>query len=214
MPVDPVTGEQLPYPGDPGYDPNMPMPPGAGQMPPPGGEVTPEMVSEAGQEVGQAQMDQVGAFAPPPTKPYSIKIVKSFASELDKTIDFLAGEDLPLPEWQPNQEMVGKGDKWDAPLPPEVFAPAAALSEAVRMIDVDGKFASQNFDATELVDDSTIRSATAKLKLMAKNQELANLLQGPVGMAEGEEGGAPMPPGGEEELPMDDEEADLLMENM
>jgi hypothetical protein len=48
---------------------------------------------------------------------------------------------------------------------------------------------------------------------MAKNQELANLLQEPAGMAEGE-GGAPMPPGGEEELPMDDEEADLLMDNM
>tara|TARA_R100000329_G_scaffold147664_1_gene135554 strand:+ start:887 stop:1519 length:633 start_codon:yes stop_codon:yes gene_type:complete len=210
MVTDPVTGEQLPMPGD----EEMGMPPGADPMSATPGEVTPEMVSEAGQEVGQAQMDQVGAFAPPPTKPYSIKIVKSFASELDKTIDFLAGEDLPLPEWSPSPDSVAKGDKWDQPLPPEIFAPAAALSEAVRMIDTEGKFADQNFNAAELVDDSSVRSATAKLKLMAKNQELANLLQQPVGGGGPEGSGVPMNEAEPADMAMDDEEADLLMENM
>ena len=209
MVTDPVTGEQLPMPGD----EEMGMPPGADPMSATPGEVTPEMVSEAGQEVGQAQMDQVGAFAPPPTKPYSIKIVKSFASELDKTIDFLAGEDLPLPEWSPSPDSVAKGDKWDQPLPPEIFAPAAALSEAVRMIDTEGKFADQNFNA-ELVDDSSVRSATAKLKLMAKNQELANLLQQPVGGGGPEGSGVPMNEAEPADMAMDDEEADLLMETM
>lgn len=210
MVTDPVTGEQLPMPGD----EEMGMPPGADPMSATPGEVTPEMVSEAGQEVGQAQMDQVGAFAPPPTKPYSIKIVKSFASELDKTIDFLAGEDLPLPEWSPSPDSVAKGDKWDQPLPPEIFAPAAALSEAVRMIDTEGKFADQNFNAAELVDDSSVRSATAKLKLMAKNQELANLLQQPVGGGGPEGSEVPMNQAEPADMAMDDEEADLLMENM
>lgn len=210
MVTDPVTGEQLPMPGD----EEMGMPPGADPMSQTPGEVTPEMVSEAGQEVGQAQMDQVGAFAPPPTKPYSIKIVKSFASELDKTIDFLAGEDLPLPEWSPSPDSVAKGDKWDQPLPPEIFAPAAALSEAVRMIDTEGKFADQNFNAAELLDDSSVRSATAKLKLMAKNQELANLLQQPVGGGGPEGSGVPMNEAEPADMTMDDKEADLLMENM
>ena len=38
MPVDPQTGQALPYPGEPGYDPAMAAPPGA---PPAGGPPMP-----------------------------------------------------------------------------------------------------------------------------------------------------------------------------
>lgn len=198
MPIDPVTGEQLPYAGDPGAAPGAPpMPPGGpgGEMPLPPGGATPEDVMALQEEQSAAQMDALSATAPPPSKPYTVTTVKKFADELDKTIDTLAGTDIPIPEWQPDENIVDKG-KWPEPLPPEIYAPAMALAEAVRMVDVEGNFSEYIFEASGLVSDVELKAAAGKLKLMAKDKELAKLLQAPMEGAPTGEMEAPIPPAG------------------
>jgi hypothetical protein len=198
MPIDPVTGEQLPYAGEPGAPPDAPpMPPGGpgGEMPPPPGGATPEDVMALQEEQSIAQMDALSATAPPPSKPYTVTTVKKFADELDKTIDALAGTDIPIPEWQPDENIVD-GGKWPEPLPPEIYAPAMALAEAVRMVDAEGNFSEYIFEASGLVSDVELKAAAGKMKLMAKDKELAKLLQAPMEGAPPAEMEAPIPPAG------------------
>jgi len=190
----------------PGMDPGMAPP--QGDMGP-----TPEEVERLRAQEADLQMQELAMGAPPPEKPYNLKTISMFADQLDKTLDALAGTDVEIPAWEPDENMVEKGNRWPEPLPPEVYAPAVALVEAIRFIDQEGKYENLMFDPDGLVSDSALKAAAGKLKMMEKDKQLAAELQNPPGeeaMAEGQEA-PPMPEG--EDMPMsaDDE---VLSENM
>ena len=190
----------------PGMEPGM-APPQGGTGPSPQ-----ELEQMRAQEADMA-MQELAMGAPPPEKPFKIKTIEMFSTQLDKTLDALAGTDVEIPAWNPNPDMVEKGDRWPEPLPPEVYAPAVALVEAIRFIDQDGNFEKFMFEPSELVSDNALKAASGKLKMMEKDKNLAQELRNPPGeeqMAEGAEP-PPMPEG--EEGPMSEED-ELLADNM
>ena len=194
----------------PGMDPGM----GPGMAPPQGGMgPSPEEIEQLRAQEADLQMQELAMVAPPPEKPYTLKTISMFSDQLDKTLDALAGTDVEIPAWEPDESLVEKGNRWPEPLPPEVFAPAVALVEAIRFIDQEGKFEKFMFDPDGLTSDNALKAAAGKLKMMEKDKNLAQELQNPPGeeaMAEGAEP-PPMPEG--EDAPMSPDE-ELLAENM
>ena len=182
MPIDPATGQQMPYAGEPGAAPGAP-PPGADMGPGPGD------VMDAEADEAAARQGMLAAAAPKPTKPFAVKAVQNLISQFNDTLDALGGGDLPDVAWEPPPDA---GAKWNEPLPPEIFAPLLALSEALKMVE-DGKFDKKyGYAPTEIVDDTQVRKVTAQLKRMAKDKGLAEAMQAPV---EGpEEAPSPVPP--------------------
>jgi len=194
MPVDPATGAPLPYPGEPGYDPaaaaapqGMPpqgMPPGAppeGMPPegmPPEGGVPPEIA-------------QIAASAPMPEKPYTVKALETLVKQFNDTMNTLAQGQLP--EVDVDFSVV-EGNKWDQPLPPQLFVPLVAINEALKMLE-GGKYADKyGFDPLEMTSDVEVRKATAQLKRMSKDKKLAEDLMKPdAGGEETAEASAPTP---------------------
>ena len=100
MPVDPRTGQQLPYPGEPGYEEAMAANPEAyqGEAFPPGGELppagpgaelspeqagapTPEDITDLEDEQAQLTQDIMTEAAPQPEKPYSVKAIGTLIDE-------------------------------------------------------------------------------------------------------------------------------------
>ena len=182
MPTDPVTGERLPYPGEPGGPPAGAPP--AGGAPAGNGEQMDQMMADD----AAARAEAIASAAPAPKSPFSFQAIKSLIDEFNKTIDALGGEDLPDVTFEPPA-----GEKrMDAPLPASIFVPLVALLEALKMIDDGSTFDKYGFDPEELVNDAALRKAAGQLKRMAKDKKLAEMMQAPVG-------GAP-----EEEAPRDD----------
>tara|TARA_R100001082_G_scaffold28821_1_gene14481 strand:+ start:15557 stop:16222 length:666 start_codon:yes stop_codon:yes gene_type:complete len=209
MPVDPKTGENLPYPGEPGYDPNDPrqqaameaeaMPPG-GEAMPPGGEEMPmegevEEVDQMMADDAAMRADAIAASAPEPSKPYTVRAIQTLVDQFNDTIDALGGEDLPEVEF-----MSPEGEKrWEQPLPPSVFVPLVALTESLKLIGGGEYHEKYGFDPMELTDDTALRKASGQLGRMAKDKDLSDMMQQPIGGAEQdaempEE--MPPPPGG------------------
>jgi len=210
MPIDPATGQQMPYAGDPGAPAGAPpMPPGGPGAAPGGPEPTPEELAEL--EAGNAEMrgDVMAAAAPQPEKPYSVKAIDTLIGDFNDTLETLAGSELPDVEWSAPE---GSGAKWPNPLPQEIFVPLVALTEALKLVG-DGSFYDKyGFEPMELTSDPELRKASASLGKMAKDKDLAEAMQAPMGAAapgaepEGEE--MPPPPGGFEE------EDELLAQNL
>ena len=208
MPVDPRTGQNLPYPGEPGYEEavqanpeaymemaeGMPggegMPPG-GEMMPPGGAPTPDDMMALEQEEAGVEQQIMAQAAPEPESPFSIKAIQTLLSEFNSTLDAFAGEDIPDIEW-PGVE--GEG-KWDQPLPPEVFTPLVAINDTLEILE-DGKYADKyRIDLESLTSDAELRKATASLKKMAKDKKLVEAMQAPAVVPEPGVGEMPPPPG-------------------
>ena len=183
--------------------------------PPPGGDMGPSQqeVQQLRQQEAELKMQEMAMGAPEPSKPYTLKTIKMFADQMDKTLDKLAGTDVEIPAWDPDPGMVEQGDRWNMPLPPEGYAPVVALIEAVRFVDEGGNYEKYMFETDQLTDDGALKAAAGKLKMMEKDTQLAQELQNPPGeeaMAEGAEP-PPMPEGEEGEMSPDEE---LLAENM
>ena len=196
MPVDPVTGARLPYPGEPGYDPVMAAPPAGmapGGMPPEGMPpegMPPEGMPPEGMPPGDMASDlaQIAGQAPMPEKPFTIKALETLLKQFNETINKLSGGDLP----QVELDFSGtEGNKWADPLPPQLFVPLVAINEALRVVE-DGKyFDKYGFDPMEMTSDVEVRKATAQLKRMAKDKKLSDALMAP---EEGAEEMAEAPP--------------------
>ena len=188
MPVDPQTGQALPYPGEPGYDPAMAGPPGA---PPAGGPPMPpgpEQVMEAeGQEAGM-RVEQIAAMAPQPEKPYSKKAVEKLTKEFNEAVESLGGGALPEIVVNLDSE---KGAKWNLPLPPELFVPLYALSEALNMLPAPELSEKYAYDAVSLVDDPALRKMSGQLSKMSKDKKLIEVMSQPMGQ---EPAGDTLPP--------------------
>lgn len=136
-----------------------------------------------------AQQAAIGAGAPQPKKPYSVKAIQAVDKQFIDTVESLAG-DVEIPEeaeWQPPE---GMGPKWEQPLPVEVFGRLAMFSQLVKDL---GQFEKYVYEPTELVDDTALRAAQAKLKMAGKDKKLAQALQAPTATA----GGPGAPPPGE-----------------
>jgi hypothetical protein len=146
-----------------------------------------------------ARQGAIGAAAPPPSKPFSTQAIKGLIDEFNKTLDKLGGEDLPDVEWEPPT----KESKWPNPLPQEIFAPMVALTEALKQIG-GGAFATKyDLDPMALVDDTTVRKATAVLRKLAGDKDLAKAMQEP---AQAAPAGPPPAPASPTEFTEEDQE--------
>ena len=221
MPVDPVTGQPLPYPGEPGYEEAMaanpdayaqgggppppggmapPMPPGApGELGPPPGEMAPPPGAGPGPEETAAAMDQeaaarveaMAAAAPVPEKPFAVKAIQTMIGQFNDTIDAMGGEGLPDVEWAAPEG----GAKWENPLPGEIFVPMVALNEALKLVEGGEFYEKYPLDPEEITSYVELRKSTALLKKMEKDKGLSDVMQAPVGGApEGEEMEEELPP--------------------
>ena len=217
MPVDPRTGQNLPYPGEPGYEeavqanpeaymemaggappegemmpPEGEMMPPGGEMVPPGGEPTPDDIMALEQEEAGLDQEIMAQAAPQPEKPFSVDAIQTLLSEFNKTLDKFAGEDIPDIEWAGAEG----GGKWDQPLPPEVFTPLVALNDTLSILE-DGKYLDKYaIELDALTSDAELRKATASLKKMAKDKKLVEAMQAPAVVPEPGGGEMPPPPGG------------------
>ena len=166
MPIDPQTGERLPYAGEPGA-------PGEEEIPP-------EM----------QQMMAVAEAAPVPEKPYSVKVIENLVKVFNVTLGKLS--DGEIPEIVLELEGAEK-NKWDKQLPPEIFLPLVAISEAVKVIG-GGEYADKyGFDPMELDSDTQLRKAAAQLTRMGKDKKFIAAFAEPP-PEEAAEPGAEMPP--------------------
>ena len=206
MPVDPRTGQSLPYPGEPGYEEAAaaggpggapPMGPEGAMSPPapgPEGGALPsadDVMSLEGEEAAM-RVEQVAAMAPQPSKPYSKKAIETLAKEFNEAVEALGGGELP--DVEPNLD-AEKGAKWNQPLPPDIFVPLYALSEALKMIpdpEVGDKYA---FDPLQLTDDPALRKLSGQLSKMSGDKNLVESMSAPMGGGEEEEMMPPPEPG-------------------
>jgi len=218
MPIDPATGQRLPYAGEPGAPAGAPPtpaggpgapPPGGPGAPPPGAEPTPEELAALEAENASMRGDIMAEAAPQPEKPYSVKAIDTLIGDFNDTLEALAGTELPDVEWQTPE---GAGAKWPNPLPPEIFVPLVALTEALKVVGDGSFYEKHGFEPMELTSDAELRKASASMRKMAKDSDLAEAMQAPMGAAgpgappESEE--MPPPPGGFEE------EDELLAQNL
>ena len=192
MPIDPRTGERLPgeaglYAEDPG------APAGAPPMPPEGAppmEGEAEMMPPEGEDPQMQQMMAIAESAPVPSKPYSIKVIDNLVGQFNDTLGKLGGGDIPEVE----VDLSGaEKNRWDQQLPPELFLPLVAISEATKVVG-EGEFESKYyFDPMELDSDTQLRKATAQLKRMGSDKKFIAAFEEPPGEMEAPEE-AEMPP--------------------
>tara|TARA_R100000231_G_scaffold122851_1_gene93040 strand:+ start:1416 stop:2126 length:711 start_codon:yes stop_codon:yes gene_type:complete len=235
MPVDPRTGQNLPYPGEPGYEEALRANPEAymemAQGMQGGGEMMPQDDGMMGQDPsmmgGEGMMPQ-GA----PPSPDEITSLEQEEAMLDQQI---MSQAAPQPETAfsvdaintllsefnntldkfagediPDIEWTGSegGKKWDQPLPTEVFSPLVALNDTLELVD-DGKYANKYaIDLEALTSDAELRKATASLKKMANDKKLVEAMQQPATMPGPQGGGMPPAPGDF------DQEEQMLAANM
>ena len=195
MPVEPNTGMQLPYKGEPGYEEaKAQFPELYAQEEAEGGAPPAEMPGDEGPEDMAMEGDMAAEMptAPMPEQPYSVNAVKTLMKELNKALDKLAGEDIPDLE----AELASKGAKLEGPLPQELYVTLMAIAETLQMLG--GDFADKyGFQVESLLTDADLRKVTATLKKMSKDKKLIEAMQAPVGgegapeMAEEQ----PSPPG-------------------
>lgn len=191
MPVDPVTGESLPYAGDPGAPAGAPpMPPGGPEMPPPGAEGPPM----EGADQAQAQMEQIAAQAPAPEgEGFSVKVIQQIADELNQFASEAMGDGIV-----PEITFEAEGSKWPNPLPANIFVPMVALSELAGQMGAE----KHKFDPMEINNDGALRKAAAQIRKMRNDSDFMEQITAEP-EAEGEMEEAPPEPG---ELTEEDEE--------
>lgn len=185
------------------------MPPAAppGAAPPPmAGPGTPEGVMEADAAEAEARRETMAAAAPEPEEPFSVRAIQTLIKQFNDTVNDLGGEELPDVEWTPDVT----GQKWEGPLPGEIYVPLVALRQALDVIE-GGVFAEKyDYQPTEIVNDQELRQVTAQLGKMSKDKKLVTAMQAPLEAAE-----EPPPEAGRAPLPSQMTEEDrVLEENM
>ena len=177
MPVEPNTGMQLPYKGEPGYEEaKAQFPELYAEEEAAGGAVPAELPGDEGPEdagVEEALPQEVAA--PMPEKPYSMNAVKTLLKELNNVLDVFSGQDVPDIE----VDFDSKGAKLEGPLPVEIYATLIAIAETLRLIGEEfvDKY---GFEPESLLTDADLRKATASLKKMAKDKKLVEAMQTPM----------------------------------
>ena len=197
MPVDPVTGEEIPYAGEPGAAPGAPPRPpggaGAAPMPPAGGQGMgqpgAQQAMEGMEQEQAARMQAVAASAPQPTEAYDVKLINKLVDELNTLASKALGEGaVPSIEFD-----AGGESKFAQPLPGNVFVPLVAVNEMASQMG----FEKYSFDPTELDSNAGLRKAAAKVRQMHTDEDFMEEVTKPPEAAQGmdEEGGEDLAPG-------------------
>jgi phosphate uptake regulator len=180
MPVDPATGERLPYAGEPGAPADAPpMPPG-GPAPMPQNGAAPmngaapasrEEAMRAIEEEQAARMQAVASSAPQPKEELEVKLIEKLVSELN-TLASKALGDAEVPEitFDP-----GGMKKITTPLPPNVFVPLVAVSEMAAQL----QFEKYTFDPKELDSNASLRKIAAILRQMHGDKDFMEAVTAP-----------------------------------
>tara|TARA_R100000005_G_C4978993_1_gene189348 strand:- start:153 stop:818 length:666 start_codon:yes stop_codon:yes gene_type:complete len=193
MPVEPNTGKQLPYKGEPGYEqakaqyPDLYAAEEQGMAPEeaPPADMQPadmqpaDMPGDEGPADAMGQQDelmQMAESAPMPEKPFSVSAVKTLLKELNKALDAFSGQDIPDLE----VEMPSKGAKLEGPLPPGIYLTLLAIAESLTLLDPKSAEKYQ-FNPQEIVTDADLRKVTATLKKMSKDKKVLEAMQAPAG---------------------------------
>ena len=149
----------------------------------PGSMMPPEEAAATMQQEQMAQVEAIAASAPQPEKPYSTKLIKKVADEVNKLIDKVDKEMADI-------EYEAEGSKHDGPLPAEVFVPL------VLVLGFGAQFGGEKFqmDPATLVNDAALRKAHSLVKMMSKDKELIAKMKDPAaGEEEKKEEAAPPP---------------------
>jgi hypothetical protein len=191
MPVDPMTGERLPYAGEPGAPAGAPpMPPGGPEMPPgAGADPVADDAMRSIEEEQAARMQAVASSAPVPSEAYDVKLINKLVEELNALASKALGEGA-VPEIVFDAE----GDtKWAQPLPGNVFVPLVAVNEMATEMGFD----KYTFDPVELGSNAGLRSAAAKIRQMHSDENFIDAVTQAPEEAEPamEEGDEELPPG-------------------
>jgi hypothetical protein len=167
MPIEPNTGMQLPYKGEPGYEESKAQFPelyaqeeqgmAEGGAPPeamPGDEgpvdempLEGEMPAEGGGP--EDQMATIAESAPIPDKPFAMNAVKTLLKEVNTALDKFSGQDIPDIEI----DMMSSGAKLEGPLPAELYITLVAIAESLTMLgeDFEKKY---SFNPEEILTDA------------------------------------------------------------
>jgi len=174
-------------------DPTQPMPERGGPPPGAGGPGSPDAVMAADRQVGAQKRAMLASTAPQPSKPFSTKAIQTLIKQFNDTVEAFSGGVLPDVTWEPME----KGAKWNNPLPEEIYAPLAAMRQAVDVVG-GGEFkGAYQFQPTEITDDMGVRKATAEMMKMSKDKKLIAAMRAPLNAAAGEAGQeAPSGPSG------------------
>ena len=114
----------------------------------------------------EAQLEELAASAPEPSKPFSVKSIQSLVKTFNATLKKISNTDMPEIEID-----LGGEKKWDQPLPADIFLPLLAIAELLKMV-AGGEFADKyNFDLFNVTDDTGLRKVEAMLKMMAKDKK-------------------------------------------
>ena len=183
------------------------------EMPPaePGMEptATPEGNMAAMEQERMAQMEAIAQAAPPPEKPYSTALLSTLADNLNA---FVTNIDPSMAQI----EFVPEGNKWDQPLPPELFVPLVLVMAFVDSLGED--FSKYVMDPAEIVNDAALRKVNGLIDMMSKDQDLidAVIAGGEAPLEEEEPMEGEMPPEGMEGEPMAEmtEDDEALMATM
>jgi len=192
-----------------GPPPEAGMPPAEAGMEPMEG-ATPEGNMAAMEQERMAQMEAIAQAAPQPEKPYSTALLIKLSDSLN---EFVMNVDPNMAQI----EFAPEGNKWDQPMPPEIFVPLVLV---MAFVDSLGEEFSNKYvmDPAEIVSDAAVRKATGLVQMMAKDQDLIDAV-----VAGGEEMGpeeepmeGEMPPEGMEGEPMGEmtEDDEALMATM
>lgn len=150
------------------YETGQPAPEGAappapqmeaGPPPPPAAAEDPEAQAEA-------QLQELAASAPAPSKPFSAKSIESLVKTFNATMAKISITEMPEIEVD-----LGGEKRWDQPLPADIFLPLLAITELLKMV-AGGEFADKyNFDLFSVTDDTGLRKVEAMLKMMSKDKK-------------------------------------------
>tara|TARA_R100000008_G_scaffold86707_1_gene81023 strand:- start:1011 stop:1496 length:486 start_codon:yes stop_codon:yes gene_type:complete len=144
------------------------------------------MPPEGVQDDAMARVSDIAAQAPVPEKPYSVKALQTLQKEFNETLDVFGGGELP-----PVEVDFGTEKKWMEPIPPALFVPLVAISEALKMVG-EGEFAEKyDFEPLQMVSDVELRKTSAQLVRMRKDKKLIEAMQAPAEAPAGELGPPP-----------------------
>ena len=138
---------------------------------------TPEEIVTAWLEKDEAALngDEWVEAEPQPEKPLSVAAIQTLLSEFNSTLDAFAGENVPDLQWAGAEGL----DKWDQPLPGEVFAPLVALNDTLQLVENGKYFDKYNIEVEALTSDAELRKAAMLLKNMDKDRKLVEAKQTP-----------------------------------
>ena len=148
------------------YETGQPMAEDQAAMPPEAAEAPPAEAAPPADDT-EAQLQDIAASAPPPTKPFSVKALKTLLDTFNDTLKKISSVEMPMIEL----DFEGEKGKFDQPLPGDLFLPLVAISELVKMV-AGGEFESKyTFDPFNMLNDTDVRKVTALLKMMAKDKK-------------------------------------------